>query len=193
MSTSTRDALIQAGLAAFQIEGYNATGISDILERAGANKGSFYHLFPSKEAFAIAVLQTYAMGEMTRWINAFGENALSPMKRLRKYLKQMIAAYGRASGLSGCFLGSLCLEVADQSEEMRMQLRGIMAAWQSAIADLLQQAKDAGELPKLAQPEELAELIIAHWEGAHVRAKAVDSDKPFDLFLRFTFDVLLKS
>jgi TetR/AcrR family transcriptional repressor of nem operon len=193
MASTTRDNLIEVGLAIFQTEGYTATGISEIIERAGVHKGSFYHLFPSKEAFAIAVLQAYATAEMARWTEAFGETKLSPLKRLRKYLKLLVVLYGRSSGLSGCFLGSLCLEVADHSEDMRLQLQGVLAAWQGALAGLLQQAKDAGELRPSANPAELAELLIAHWEGAHVRAKAENSDHPLALFLRFTFDVLLRA
>lgn len=192
MGSTTRDILIEAGLAAFQVDGYTATGISEIIHRAGVHKGSFYHLFPSKEAFAIAVLQAYATQEAGRWTESFSNKKTSPLKRLRKYLDLLVVLYGRSSGLSGCFLGSLCLEVADHSEEMRTQLQGILLAWQSAIAALLKEAKDVGELSALAKPVELAELLIAHWEGAHVRAKAENSDAPLHLFLRFTFDILLK-
>ncbi len=54
----TRERLIRAGLGLFQMKGYAATGLTEILERAGAPKGSFYHHFPAgKEALAIAALE----------------------------------------------------------------------------------------------------------------------------------------
>jgi TetR/AcrR family transcriptional repressor of nem operon len=192
MKTTTRESLIEVGLATFQAEGYTATGISEILERAGVHKGSFYHLFPSKASFAIAVLQAYAALETARWTEALNDTEFSPLQRLRKYFELLTVLYGRSSGLSGCFVGALCLEVADHNETMRLQLQAVLASWQGALAGLLRQAQSAGEIGPAASPKELAELVIAHWEGAHVRAKAENNDKPFELFLRFTFEVLLK-
>ena len=47
-----RQAIIEAALACFIELGYNNTGISDILKRAGATTGSLYHHFGSKEQLA---------------------------------------------------------------------------------------------------------------------------------------------
>ncbi len=49
---STRDRLIHVGLERMHTAGYASTGVKEILEIAGVPKGSFYHYFPSKEAFA---------------------------------------------------------------------------------------------------------------------------------------------
>ncbi|HEY4047877.1 MAG TPA: hypothetical protein VGM27_13520 [Acidobacteriaceae bacterium] len=35
--------------------------------------------------------------------------------------------------------------------------------------------------------------MVNSWEGAQVRAKAEQSDKPLDLFLDLTFNLLLKN
>jgi AcrR family transcriptional regulator len=47
-----RQAIIKAALACFIELGYNNTGISDILKRAGATTGSLYYHFGSKEQLA---------------------------------------------------------------------------------------------------------------------------------------------
>jgi len=47
-----RQAIIEAALACFIELGYNSTGISDILKKAGATTGSLYHHFGSKEQLA---------------------------------------------------------------------------------------------------------------------------------------------
>ena len=36
--------------------GYEATGVAEVCEAAGAPKGSFYHSWPSKQALALAML-----------------------------------------------------------------------------------------------------------------------------------------
>ena len=194
VSTSTgRELLVQAGLQRFLADGYAATGINTILQDAGVPKGSFYHHFASKEAFAVDVLRAYAACEVARCTEIFGETKLSPLKRLRKYFKAMIIAHGHAAPVSGCLLGALSLELVEHSPELRRETRAAFDHWQSSIAALLSAAVAEGELPKSANTGDLSALIVNHWEGAHVRAKAEQSDKPFDLFMRFTFDTLLKA
>ena len=54
---STRDRLIDVGLELMHQNGYNATGLTEILNAADVPKGSFYHHFGSKEDFAAAALE----------------------------------------------------------------------------------------------------------------------------------------
>jgi AcrR family transcriptional regulator len=48
--TQTRNAILEAATAAFAADGYEATGVAEICERAGVSKGAFYYHFESKEA-----------------------------------------------------------------------------------------------------------------------------------------------
>ena len=58
---STREHLLEVGLERLRSTGYTATGVKEVLDLANVPKGSFYHYFPSKEAFA---------GEEFRWLAA---------------------------------------------------------------------------------------------------------------------------
>ena len=53
---STRDHLIDVGVGLMHQNGYNATGLTDILKAADAPKGSFITISVSKEDFAAAAL-----------------------------------------------------------------------------------------------------------------------------------------
>lgn len=44
---STREHLLHVGVRLMHQNGYNATGLSDILQAADVPKGSFYHHFSS--------------------------------------------------------------------------------------------------------------------------------------------------
>src|ERR1700681_119134 len=59
---TTRTRLMEAARYLFWERGYAATGMAEILERAEANSGSFYHFFASKEALLLAVLESYLEG-----------------------------------------------------------------------------------------------------------------------------------
>jgi len=68
---TTREHLIEVGLERIRRIGYAATGVKEILDLAGVPKGSFYHYFPSKEAFVQEVLQRYSARETQRWKTTF--------------------------------------------------------------------------------------------------------------------------
>jgi TetR/AcrR family transcriptional repressor of nem operon len=192
-TSSGKEQLLQVGLTRFLADGYAATGINTILEQAGVPKGSFYHHFASKEAFAVEVLKLYASGEDARFAEHASSKKRPPLARLQAYFKAMIAAHGHGAEVSGCLLGGLSAEVCEHSDLVRNATRGALDSWQAAIAELLQAAVKEGQLPKSSDVNELAALIVAHWQGALLRMKAEQSNRPLELFLRFTFGTLLKS
>ncbi len=54
------------------------------------------------------VVRRYATGEQERWERLLDDSNLSPLKKLRRYFKDMIATYGRRGGpIAGCLLGNL--------------------------------------------------------------------------------------
>jgi TetR/AcrR family transcriptional regulator, transcriptional repressor for nem operon len=189
---STREHLLEVGLKRLRSTGYTATGVKEILDLASVPKGSFYHYFPSKEAFAGEVFQLYAEGEIRRAEHILGDRKVAPLKRLRRYFEELISVYGQSAEISGCLVGSLSLEVADHSQKLQTQIQSVFGVWQKGIADALREAVERGDLPKSTQPDALAEFLLNSYEGALVRMKAEKSDKPLENFLHFAFNVLLK-
>jgi TetR/AcrR family transcriptional regulator, transcriptional repressor for nem operon len=191
---TTRENLLEVGLKLIHSLGYSATGINQVLEEAAVPKGSFYHHFTTKDDFVLEVVRRYAAGEQERWERLLDDSHLSPLKKLRRYFKDLIATYGRRGGpIAGCLLGNLSLEVAGQNTELRNLLRQAFDGWQNAIAKTIREAIEKQELPKTTKPDNLAALLVNNWEGAQVRAKAEQSDKPLELFFDNAFNVLLKS
>src|ERR1700761_7471853 len=127
---TTRDHLIEVGLEQIRSSGYNATGVKEILDRAGVPKGSFYHYFPSKEVFTEEVLNRYMMAETQRLQDVLGDIRLAPLKRLRRYFEALTVAFGMSAPIGGCLLGQLTLEIADQSPRLQPLLRDAFAHWQ---------------------------------------------------------------
>lgn len=192
-SRTTRENLIEVGLELVRSAGYSATGINQILEVAKIPKGSFYHHFSTKDEFVMEVIRRYAAGELERLERNLDDSNRSPMKKLRRYFKDLMATYGRRGGpIAGCLLGNLSLEIGGQNAEIRSLLSTIFDAWQNALAKTIREAIAADELPKTAKADDLAALLVNGWEGAQVRAKADQSDKPLELFFDNTFNVLLK-
>jgi TetR/AcrR family transcriptional regulator, transcriptional repressor for nem operon len=189
---STRDHLLQIGLRRIRAMGYAATGVKEILDDADVPKGSFYHHFASKEAFAKEVLALYVRGENERAAKLLGEGKAAPLRRLRRYFEEIITIYGPTATISGCLMGNLSLEMADHSDSIQSLLHQSYANWQTAVAGILQEAIDRGDLARSVKPQEMAGFLLNSYEGALLRSKADRSAKPLEAFLHFTFNVLLK-
>jgi TetR/AcrR family transcriptional repressor of nem operon len=190
-SSSTRDRLIEVGLELMRKHGYGATGLQEILHAAGVPKGSFYHHFGSKEEFTAAVIERYFTLEAKHVDTVLSNTRQTPLKRLRRYFEELIQMAGQSAPIAGCLLGSLSLEVADASPLLQSCLSFSFTHWQAAIASVIREAVEKGELPQSTKPESLAGFLLNSWEGALLRSQADENDAPLKDFLRFVFDDLL--
>ena len=188
----TREHLLEVGLRQLRRTGYTATGVKNVLDLAGIPKGSFYHFFPSKEAFAGDLISRYADVEVERLRRLLEDSTLAPLKRLQSYFEELSNTNGFHAEVSGCLVASMSLEVADHSEVIQTQLRSLFEVWQRAISSVLRQAIQRGDLDKTMKPDALAEFLLNSYEGALVRMKADRCDRPLENFLHFAFNVILK-
>jgi TetR/AcrR family transcriptional regulator, transcriptional repressor for nem operon len=188
---STRDHLIDVGVELMHQNGFNATGLSDILKAADVPKGSFYHHFNSKEDFAAASLERYGMRERGHATAVLGDMATPPLKRLRRYFGELVKIYGQRGATPGCMMGRFSLEIAEESPQLRKRVSASFGHWQHTIATVLEQAVAEKELPAGTDPESLAGFLLNSWEGALLRSQAEKSDAPLEIFLHYGFEVLL--
>lgn len=188
----TREILIDEGLKALLSHGYEGAGIGPILKSAGVPKGSFYHFFESKEAFASAVLASYCNNnQKVRTRLLLDDRTKSPLGRLRDYFDYYEKQYGSGDPTCGCLLGNLSQSIAAHSDVLQRELHRSFTAWQDDFKAVLREARDAGELPEHLDPDETAAFLIDAYEGALVRMKAEGSIKPLQRFSTMTLDGLL--
>ena len=189
---STREHLIDVGLGLMHQNGYNTTGLSDILKAADVPKGSFYHHFSSKEDFAAAALERYGMREREHVAAVLNDTTTPPLKRLRRYFSDLVKLYGQKAAIPGCMMGRFSLEIAEESPQLRKRVSAAFDRWQHSIATVLEQAVAQKELPADTNPESLAGFLLNSWQGALLRSQAAKSDSPLETFMNSIFDGLLK-
>lgn len=188
---STRDHLIDVGVGLMHRNGYNATGLSDILKAADVPKGSFYHHFGSKEDFAAAALERYGMREREHAAAVLSDMTTPPLKRLRTYFGDLVKMYGQKGAIPGCMMGRFSLEIAGESPRLRKRISASFDHWQHAIAAVIGQAIAQKELPAGTDSDLLAGFVLNSWEGALLRSQAEKSDASLGSFMHFVFDELL--
>lgn len=187
----TRDNLIQAGLRTIHADGFAATGIQSIVEKAHLPKGSFYNHFPSKEAFGAEVIEAYSnLGQEK--LRAFLENAdVAPLDRLKAYFDDRIKALGQNNYARGCLLGNFSAEAADHSALIRVRLHRQWDAWSAVFESCIAQAQRDGTIDDRMAPALLARFLFNSWEGALLRMRVEKTGAALAEFKDVVFGTLL--
>jgi len=112
-----------------------------------------------------------------------GDRSSSPLNRVKQLFKRMRDQYAESGGTPECLVAKLALEVAQLSEPMRSTIKYAYDHWSSVLARTLRDARAAGELKNNQDPDELADFMIAAWEGVTVRMRIDRSAKLLDQYL----------
>lgn len=189
---SLREPLLDAGLKAMFRTGYNGTSVRDIAAAAGAPQGSFTNHFRSKEAFAAEVLDRYFAYVKGLVADALEDTALTPRQRLRRYLDIITGKLGSEGWTRGCLIGDLSLEASGSSDALRTRLAEIFLEWRTPFAACIAEAQAAGEIGSEFDATELAEFLLASWQGAILRMKVERNPAALERFKSIVFATVFK-
>jgi len=182
----TRARIVEAARFLFWERGYAATGLADILQRARANSGSFYHFFESKDALLRTVLDTYVALLEPYVIRPAWNRTTDPVERIFALLDGYRQRLVETGSQYGCPIGRLALEIDPENTPAHELIARNFAAWRGYVEASVRAAG-------LARPEDTAALVLAVMEGAVMQSRAERTIAPFDACirqLRAHFDVL---
>jgi TetR/AcrR family transcriptional regulator, transcriptional repressor for nem operon len=189
---SLREDILDAGLKVMFRVGYQAATVRDICAAAGAPQGSFTNHFHSKEDFAREVLDRYFSGTKEFVKQALDDRSLTPRQRLKRYL-DIIGSYAADRKWNlGCLIGDFSLETAMHSDLLRLRLDAIFQEWRTPFAACIAEAQAIGEIESTFDPIELAEFLLASWEGAILRMKVERSPAALERFKTIAFQTVFK-
>jgi TetR/AcrR family transcriptional repressor of nem operon len=186
METSTRERLIEAGMAMLLRRGYNHLGIQDLLAETNVPKGSFYHHFESKEAFALAVVDRYMVAAHTALDACLTDEAHAPLERIRNFFGAIRESY-RSQGYLGCLLGGLGQELSGINDAFRKRIDGCLSQIAAKLEVCFRLAIKRGDLAAGADARHLATLLVNCWEGAALRCRLLRDPAPLGEMLDFYF------
>ena len=171
---SSRERLVEATRELLWEHGYTSTSPAEIRTRAAVGQGSMYHHFPTKvDLAAEAMLRNSA--ELEQGMDAYLNEAPSPAQGVRSYLSKP------RDGKKGCRFGRMTLDNAVvENERLRAPVAKSLTWYRQRIEQLLIDGQKLGELRDDFSSEAVAAAIIAIVQGAHVMARADQSQTSFD-------------
>ncbi len=188
----TKAKILQQGAELVYRQGFNNTGIQEILESAGVPKGSFYFYFKSKEQFGLELIDYYMQFFRVMIDTHLRKSHSPPLERLRAFFAAFEQVCLERECQTGCPIGNITQEMGGLNDAFRAKLDESFQRMKAAIASCLSEAQTAGEIGQDLDTDATADFILNSWEGALLRMKAQKSTEPLALFARFVFERILR-
>jgi TetR/AcrR family transcriptional repressor of lmrAB and yxaGH operons len=164
---SSRDAFIAATGRLLRCQGYDATGVNEIVAESGAPKGSLYFHFPGgKEELALAAMLREG-GKLRLAIASIMSSSDDPGEALARLVDALAHGLERSGFRDGCPIATVTLEAATRSEAVQKAAAAVFDSWIEALEERLV----AGGLDA-STARRRATLALAAIEGALILARA---------------------
>ncbi len=192
-SEHTREMILAEGIALLSEQGYNGTGLKQILDTVKVPKGSFYNYFSSKEAFAAEIIQHYMDRLLAIFDNYVQYSDDDPLTLIRKLYQTMVNEFRRLDCRQGCLIGNLAAEIGGQSKLCREAMEASFAAWKKRFVPLIEQAQEQGLVRQDVTAQQLADVFWCAWEGGILRMKVTGDAQVLEEVLDTVLNSLFKA
>lgn len=116
-----RERILRTAASLFYRQGYRATGINEIIKKAGVAKATFFAHFPTKEDLGLAYLD-HLHAQEAQALLTFVNRRKDPDERFLSVIK-WIEPWIRSNELRGCGFLNIVPEVPDRKSPMRTKAK----------------------------------------------------------------------
>ncbi|NJC70704.1 TetR/AcrR family transcriptional regulator [Planosporangium thailandense] len=169
---------LRAALDLFWERGYEATSMSDLVERLGIGRASIYGTFGSKQELFLQALDRYVSETDARVIERLSRpgRALSAVRELVEwYVEETERDDGR-----GCLVVNAAVELLPANEAVARRVEASWRTLEVALATALSRARVEGDLRPDADPLSLARFLVVVLQGLRVVGKGADRHRGRD-------------
>jgi TetR/AcrR family transcriptional repressor of lmrAB and yxaGH operons len=160
-------------------QGYNGTGLNQIIEESRAPKGSLYHFFPGGKDSLVGEAVREGAREVERQMREALSQARSVAEGLAFIVRGIIEDLRASNFEAGCPISTVALETAATSGPIRSACSEAFRSIQSTIEEALR-----SEGRSEAEAHALANLIICAYEGALLLSRTHHDTAPLEEMAR---------
>ncbi|MCI3239857.1 MULTISPECIES: TetR/AcrR family transcriptional regulator [Streptomyces] len=166
------DAALQAALELFWQRGYEATSMSDLVERLGIGRASIYATFGNKHELYLKALERYdraGLPPILRELSQPGPALPAVRSVVRRYATEASDEQLRANG---CLVTNTASELAPHDAAAARHVERNWDQLEAVLHSALIRAQAQGELPAERDPLTLARMLLVLLQGLRVVGKA---------------------
>jgi len=174
-SARTRHYIIEKSAPVFNKKGIAGTSLADLTTATGLSKGSIYGNFKSKDDLAIAVFK-YNAANLTSFFARNINQGQSCIEKLLSYPAAFRKLYQSMLTYGGCPVLNTAAEADDTHHRLCRLAADFITGWRQTIVELIEAGKSDGEIRSQADPGEVADIMIALFEGGGLLSKTTGQD-----------------
>ncbi|MCW2541953.1 MAG: regulatory protein TetR [Frankiales bacterium] len=182
---ATRARILEHAAELIYTHGVHATNNEKLRQTAGVSGSQINHYFPTKEDLVLAVIAWQA-----ERVLAFhrGERfaGFDDLDAFREWADHYIA-YERAYQ-EGCSLGSLASEIIKTDLDVHDELASAFDQWRDIFRDGLRRMQRLNRISAAADPNQLANLLLAAFQGGMLLAQVARDITPLKDALQTAID-----
>jgi TetR/AcrR family transcriptional repressor of nem operon len=166
------DAALQAALELFWQRGYEATSMSDLVERLGIGRASIYATFGNKHELYLKALERYdraGLPPILRELSQPGPALPAVRSVVRRYATE---ASDDQLRVNGCLVTNTASELAPHDAAAARHVERNWDQLEAVLHSALIRAQAQGELPADRDPLTLARMLLVLLQGLRVVGKA---------------------
>jgi TetR/AcrR family transcriptional repressor of nem operon len=173
---NNRTRIIEAADQLFYQRGYNQTSFSDIADITGIPRGNFYYYFKTKDDILAAVVDARVKHYQEALANCDAVSD-SPRDRLLSFIDNMASSEDTVID-SGCPIGSLCSELAKDTDALQSKSREVfelLRDWMSKqFAEVGLADADDKAMDMLSRMQGVAIIACAFKDSAYLHRSIAD-------------------
>jgi len=161
-ANTARERILAAALELFASKGYDATGVQEIVARAGVTKGALYHHFAAKEDILFEIYGSVFQDQLAELDRLLGL-ARDPVWTLRAVIENIIVSTATSAKAAAVFTR----EVSRLDPFRYKELQADWRRYQDSVRALIRRAQDDGVFAKTASPEIISWAIFGVTTSLH--------------------------
>lgn len=162
----------------FSERGFESASVADILRLAGANSGSLYHFFESKNALLAEALRRRRCELIQLLSSPSLRDIPDPVERVFALLASYRDALAHSDCQQGCPIIALAIELRAPDPEVGSALAAYFDAWIDIVEGWFEES--AIRSPQGYGARDLATLALAVLQGGVIEARVSRSVESFD-------------
>jgi AcrR family transcriptional regulator len=157
---ASRRAILTAAAGLATTRGLEGLSIGELAQHIGMSKSGLYAHFKSKEELELATIETAAAIFENDVIRTVPESP-GGLARVEALTEAFLAHLARRVFPGGCFFATVAAQLAAQPGRPRDRVMQLQQEWVAQFSNALRQARDAHDLPRDADLDQLAFEVTA--------------------------------
>lgn len=174
----TRCRILQAAMDRFWTQGYGATRVSQILSDAGANSGSLYNEFGSKEGLMLAVLDRFSELMEPLVFGPAARKSPDPVERISQLFQGFKKQLEETDFRFGSPIGNLAGELSHTHPPFRERLAELFQEWRRSVQQLLEGSDPS--IPAHVDVELVSSYVLSVLQGCVGQARVMRDVGPIE-------------